>query len=150
MNRPNMFRRGRQGRGGFTLVELLLVLVILATLAAIVVPNLAGRGEQARQTAARTEISTIGSALNVFEVDMGYYPSTADGLDVLLDEPAGGDNWRGPYLDLEEIPLDPWGNEYVYEYPARIRRYGFDLYSVGPDGRPGTEDDIGNWQGRDR
>lgn len=136
MNRKTMLRR----RGGFTLVELLLVLVILATLAAIVIPRVAGRGEDAKRTAAQTDCSNLGRALDYFEADNQYYPSTAEGLDVLVNQPRDANNWKGPYV--KEVPLDPWGNAYVYEYPGKKVANGFDLYSVGRDGKVGGGDDI--------
>src|SRR5271168_2920415 len=97
----------------FTLVEMLLVLVILATLAAIVIPKMAGRSEQAKKTAAQSQISSIELALDAFEVDNGYYPKTGD-LDALLNAPSGANNWKGPYLQ-KGVPLDPWGNAYTYD-----------------------------------
>lgn len=132
------------GRRGFTLVELLLVLVILATLAAIVIPKFSGRSEQAKVTAAQTQISTFGTALDAFEVDMGYYPKGSDGLSLLVVEPKDGKNWRGPYLK-SDIPADPWGNPYIYEFPGKHHDKGYDLLSMGPDGRRDTEDDVANW-----
>ena len=126
----------------FTLVEMLLVLVILATLAAIVIPKMAGRSEQAKVTAAKSQISSFEMALDSFEVDNGYYPKTGD-LDALVNQPGGTSNWRGPYL--KSIPLDPWGNAYTYDYPGKHNPNGYDLLSNGPDGRSGTDDDINNW-----
>ncbi len=136
MNRTQMLRR----RGGFTLVELLLVLVILATLAAIVVPRVAGRGEDAKRTAAQTDCSNLGRALDYFEADNQYYPSTSEGLDVLVNQPRDAKDWKGPYV--KEVPLDPWGNAYIYEYPGKNNPNGFDLYSVGRDGKNGGGDDV--------
>jgi len=136
-------------RTAFTLVEMLLVLVILGTLAAIVVPKLAGRSEQAKFTAAQTQISAFETALDAFEVDNGYYPSGKDGLLDLIEEPKDAKNWRGPYL-RQGIPLDPWQNEYIYEYPGKNNENGYDLMSVGPDGRVGGGDDTINWSERRR
>lgn len=123
-------------------MEMLLVLVILATLAAIVYPKLAGRSEQARTTAAATQISSFSTALDAFEVDNGYYPKGKSGLNELVQQPNEAQNWRGPYL--KDIPKDPWGNEYIYECPGRMNPSSYDLISPGPDGKSGTEDDISN------
>ena len=131
-------------RSGFTLIELLLVLVILGILAAIVVPKFSGRTEQARETAARTQIATFGTALDSFEVDVGYYPKGRNGLNDLFTQPRDAQNWRGPYIK-NEIPKDPWQNDYVYECPGKNNTSSYDLLSMGPDGRAGTEDDITNY-----
>jgi general secretion pathway protein G len=131
----------------FTLVEMLLVLVILAVLAAIVIPKFSGRSQQAKETAAKSQISSIELALDAFEVDTGFYPQGSAGLNALVDQPAGAQNWKGPYLK-KGIPLDPWGNAYVYTYPGKNNAKGYDLMSVGPDGRAGGEDDITNWDER--
>jgi len=127
------------------MVELLLVLVILATLAAIVVPRMVGRSEQARITAAQTQISYVEEVLDAFEVDNGYYPEGDDGLIDLIEQPDEARNWVGPYLK-KRLGLDPWGNEYLYTCPGRHNVDGYDLMSLGPDGREGTEDDITNWE----
>ena len=128
----------------FSMVELLLVLVILATLAAIIVPKFTGRSEQARVTAAGTEISGIETALDAFEVDNGYYPQGSDALDALTTKPADALNWRGPYLK-KAIKQDPWKNPYIYEFPGTHNTSGYDLSSMGPDGKVGGDDDITNW-----
>lgn len=139
----------RPGRAGFTLVELLLVLVILGVLAAIVVPKFSGRSEQARVTAAVSQIATFGTALDAFEVDNGYYPKGKNGLGDLIAAPRDAQNWRGPYLKSESgLPNDPWGNAYVYECPGKNNASSYDISSMGPDARANTEDDITNWQKR--
>lgn len=127
-------------RRAFTLVEMLLVLVILAVLAAIVIPKMAGRGQQAKETAAKSDIAGMETALNMFEVDTGSYPAR---LDALVSQPNNLTGWKGPYL--KQIKPDPWGNEYVYTYPAKNNASGFDLMSPGPDGQTGGDDDIANW-----
>jgi general secretion pathway protein G len=101
---------------------------------------LAGRSEQARQTAAQTDVTNMGTALDAFEVDNGYYPKD---LDALMNQPTDAKNWRGPYV--KDIPNDPWGSPYVYEQPGRHNAKGFDLYSWGPDKQANSEDDITNW-----
>lgn len=135
-------RRCRRRRG-FSLMELLLVLVILAVLAALVVPRFANRSQQARETAAKADISSLETAIGAFEIDNGRYPTSEEGLQALLAAPANVEGWRGPYLS-RGLPRDPWGNAYVYRYPGQKNPDGFDLYSTGPDGREGN-DDIGNW-----
>ncbi len=129
--------------GGFTLIELLLVLVILGVLAAIVVPKFAGRTEQARTTAANSQISTFGTVLDAFEVDNGYYPKGKNGIQDLVSQPRDARKWNGPYL--KEVPKDPWGNDYIYECPGKNNPTSYDVMSMGPDGRVGGDDDITNW-----
>lgn len=136
--------RNRRRQKGFTLVEMLLVLVILAALAAVVVPKFAGRSKQAKVTAAQSQISNLEIALDSFEVDNGYYPKGGAGLEDLVSQPSNAPDWRGPYIK-KGIPVDPWGNPYIYEYPGRRNEGGYDLSSNGPDGRAGGDDDIANW-----
>jgi general secretion pathway protein G len=131
-----------QRRRGFTLVELLLVLVILGVLAAIVIPKFSGRTQQAKMQAAITQISTFRTALDAFEVDNGYYPKGRSGLQDLIVQPRDAQNWRGPYMQTDRVPLDPWGGEYTYECPGKHNPTSYDIYSAGP---PGENTVIGNW-----
>lgn len=134
------------GRRGFTLVELLLVLAILAILAGIIYPNYARRGEHARVTATQTQIASLKGALATFEVDNGYYPHGPGGLVELVVRPASAANWHGPYL--ETVPKDAWGREFTYVAPGKVQTTAFDIISAGPDGRFGTADDITNYPER--
>jgi general secretion pathway protein G len=131
--------------GGFTLIELLLVLVILAVLAVVVVPKLTGRGKDAKLVATKTDISNIGQALDLFEVDCDRYPTTEETLRALIDPPGNVLEWKGPYLKQQTVPVDPWRNPYMYRFPGQQNPRGYDLHSFGPDGQDGTDDDIDNW-----
>lgn len=123
----------------FTLVEMLLVLTILAILAGIVLPKIIGRGKEAQIKATVAQISAIGQALDLFEVDNQDYPrSLAD----LVTQPRDARNWH-QYLD--SIPKDQWGKDYIYVKPGKHRPNSYDLSSAGPDQREGTDDDITNW-----
>jgi len=127
---------------GFTLIELMLVVIIIGALVAMVMPRLTGRSEQARIAAAQADIkANIATALKLHELDNGNFPSTSEGLQALLHKSASANNWNGPYL--ERKPLDPWGREYNYESPGK-HRVDYDLYSLGKDGVE-SEDDIKNW-----
>jgi general secretion pathway protein G len=126
----------------FTLVEMLLVVTIIGILAALVIPKIVGRGEQARQTAAYTDIhGGIKSALDQYEVDNGFYPKS---LQDLLTPPSNAKNWHGPYLD--KLPIDPWNNPYIYYFPGKHIPNSYDLISTGPSGKEGTEDNIVSWK----
>lgn len=130
---------------GFTLIELMLVVIIIGALVAMVTPRLAGRSEQAKASAAQADISAnIATGLKLFELDNGHYPTSGDGgLNALLTKPGDAGNWNGPYI--EKKPLDPWGREYVYKSPGTHRTYDYDLYSLGRDGQE-SADDIKNWE----
>ncbi len=132
-------------REGFTLIELMLVVIIIGALVAMVMPRLAGRSEQARVQAAEADIrSNIATGLKLYELDNGSYPSSAEGLGALLTKPGNAKSWNGPYL--EKKPTDPWGHEYRYESPGAHRTSDYDLFSYGKDGQAGTGDDVTNWE----
>jgi general secretion pathway protein G len=125
----------------FTLVEMLLVVTIIGVLAGLVIPRIIHRSEDARRIRALADINGgIKTAIGTFDVDNGFFPKS---LQDLLQQPSTAKNWKGPYL--EKSPIDPWNNAYVYYYPGKHSPNSYDLLSVGPDGKEGTDDDIGNW-----
>jgi len=138
LRHPNPIGPRRQR--GFTLVEMLLVLVILATLAAIVYPKVMGRGKEAKVIAAQTQIASFKAALETFEVDNEHFPKGRNGLLDLIQQPRDAINWHGPYLD--QIPQDPWKQDYIYECPGKHNPGSYDISSLGP---PGEQMPIGNW-----
>jgi general secretion pathway protein G len=129
---------------GFTLIELMLVVIIIGALVAMVLPRFVGRGEQARSAAATADIqANIATALKLYELDNGNFPSTEEGLNALLSKLSSAAGWNGPYL--EKKPIDPWAREYKYKCPGEHRQADYDLYSLGKDGIE-SADDITNWQ----
>ncbi len=145
-----IFATGNNKRG-FTLIELMVVIVILSILAVWVAPKIMGRPDQAKQVKARVDIQSIETALRLYRLDSGMYPSTEQGIEALVAAPATGKipkNWReGGYLDRGRVPKDPWGNEYVYLSPGVHGEY--DIISYGADGSPGGESydaDINSWE----
>lgn len=129
---------------GFTLVELLLVVVIITALVAMVTPRLAGRSEQAKVATAQADINAnIATGLKLYELDNGVFPTTQEGLNALLSKPGSANNWNGPYL--ERKPIDPWRREYKYISPGKYRPHDYDLYSLGRDGEE-SDDDVTNWE----
>lgn len=139
-------------RAGFTLIELLVTIAIIATLAAIVAPSLFGNVGEARRSTARSQIQIMSLALDAYRVDNDDYPTTEQGLEALRTIPVAGDppkNWKGPYL-RQVVPLDPWGRPYLYVSPGVMNPNGYDLYSLGKDGKPGGDGenaDVTSWNG---
>jgi general secretion pathway protein G len=140
--------RGR--RAGFTLIEILVVIAVIAVLAALVAPNVFRHVGGAKDSAARAQIEMLGAALDAYRLDNGRYPTTAQGLDALWQEPLvepRPTNWRGPYL-RKAVPADPWGNAYFYASPGDYNPRGYDLVSFGADGQPGGDGedaDVTSW-----
>ena len=128
-------------KSGFTLIEVLLVVVIIGILAAVAIPRLGGRVKQAQVAAAQADVNNVGMALRLYEVDNGNYPASLSGL---VTSPGAAPNWRGPYLE-KGIPKDPWGNDYIYAFPGSRNPNSYDLHSLGPDGVE-SGDDVCNWQ----
>ena len=137
-----------KNKQGFTLIEIMLVVIIIGILAAMVIPNLAGRGEDARNKAAKADIeANLAASLDLYELDNGQYPTSEQGLMALIKEPTTEPvpkNWSGSYLKKKQIPKDPWGRDYVYVSPGAHNQKEFDLSSLGPDGVE-SNDDITNW-----
>jgi general secretion pathway protein G len=146
---PNVFLRriGASKHSGFTLIELMLVVIIISVLVAMVVPRLVGRSQEARIAAASAQIEAhLATALDLYELDNGMYPTTEQGLVALVarpDSPPVPPNWKGPYI--RKMPTDPWGNPYIYISPGIHNKGDYDLSSHGPDGTE-SENDIVNWQ----
>jgi general secretion pathway protein G len=135
----------KRREGGFTLIELMIVLFILGLLAALVAPRLMGRVGKAKQKTAQAQIQLLATSLDLFHLDVGRYPTTEEGLKSLRDRPESSSSWGGPYLD-KAVPNDPWGRPYNYKFPGDHGPY--DLYTFGADGVEGGDGenaDIGNW-----
>ncbi len=128
---------------GFTLIELMLVVIILGILATVAVTRFAGRAEEAKVQTAKSEIAgAYGTALQLFEIDCGRFPTTEEGLGSLKTSSSKG--WKGPYIKAKDFN-DPWGNPYQYKCPGSNNPDDYDLYSFGPNGSEGGGDDITNW-----
>ena len=141
MNRASARRTRSESELGFTLLELVVVIIVLGLLAAIVAPQILGRVSDARTTSAETQVALFGTALDNYRLDNGAYPTTEQGLAALREKPTRAPiptNWRGPYL-RKDVPLDPWGKPYIYRSPGERNASGYDLLSLGRDGKPGGE-----------
>ncbi len=150
MSTPWRHLRLVKGTGGFSLLEIIVVVFILSLLAAIVAPKIMGRTDDARIAEAKVQIRNLETALKLFKIDNGFYPDTQQGLEALVEKPTTGrvpKNFReGGYLEQKKVPLDPWGNPYIYISPGLQGDY--DLLSYGADGKEGGEGkdaDIKNW-----
>jgi general secretion pathway protein G len=143
MNPINSRRRNSRG---FTLIEIIIVVIIMSLIAALVVPRLFKKVEKSKMQITKTQIIMIENAVKMFKLDTGRYPSTDEGLQALLVKPDAANNWDGPYLE-KSVPKDPWGRDYLYTYPGK--NYTFEIVSFGADGKEGGEgenQDINNWQ----
>jgi general secretion pathway protein G len=132
-------RRLRSASPGFTLLELLVVIIVLGLLAGLVAPQIFGRVGEAKVTTARTQMALVGTALDSYRLDNGAYPTTEQGLQALREKPAREPlptSWRGPYL-RKDVPLDPWGHPYLYRAPGLRNPTGYDLATLGRDGKEG-------------
>jgi general secretion pathway protein G len=136
----------KHGQNGFTLIELLVVLVILGLLAGLVGPQVLRYTGSAKSDTARLQIEELGAGLDLFHLEVGRYPTTAEGLQALVEKPTSVSRWNGPYLKKKNVPIDPWGNAYHYRSPGEQGVY--DLYSLGNDnmeGGEGNDADVVSW-----
>jgi general secretion pathway protein G len=139
----NLDLENRRSDKGFSLIELIVVLVILGLLAAVVAPRVYDKLAKGKEQIAKIQIKELEGGLQLFSFDMGRYPSSAEGLEALVRNPGNNDSWKGPYL-AKDLPKDPWGRPYVYRSPGLHGDY--DLFSCGADGVDGGDDDICSWK----
>ncbi len=146
MNTLKAKRAGSIGQGGFTLMELLVVLAILGLLMSLVGPRVLNQLGGAKTKTAAIQVKDLEQALEMYKLDVGRFPSTSEGLVALVEKPSSAVGWNGPYLK-SDVPLDPWNREYLYKYPGE--KGEVDIFSYGQNGSPGGEgedSDVGNWK----
>ena len=141
-----MKRLHTKHNAGFTLIEILLVIIIIISLMAVLIPNIRNSMEESRRNTAGIYVNRIAGSIARYELTNGRPPSTEQGLASLITKPAGDPVPRRWNQIEEKIELDPWGTAYRYEFPGKHNRTGFDVFSSGPDRQPGTDDDIGTWE----
>lgn len=137
----------RASEAGFTLIELLVVMVILVLLASLVAPRVIGYLGSSRTKSAKVQIESLSTSLELYKLDTGRYPDAREGLNALVQRPGDLPSWNGPYLKKDKVPLDPWGQPYIYRYPGQ---HGpFDILTLGADkkeGGQGEDQDVASWQ----
>jgi len=145
MNNSNKINSIKAAQAGFTLIEIMVVVIIIGLLATLILPNVLGQQDRAFEVKAKADIRSIATQMSMYKLDNFSYPTTSEGVQALVTNPGGKKTWRG-YLNKK--PKDPWNNEYQYAHPGTRNPTTFDLWSLGSDGAPGgegTAKDIGNW-----
>lgn len=145
MNNINKLNKIRSAQSGFTLIEIMVVVIIIGLLATMILPNVLGQQDRAFEVKAKTDIRSIGTQMSMYKLDNFSYPTTSEGVQALVTNPGGKKTWRGY---LTKMPNDPWNNKYQYAYPGTHNPTTFDIWSLGSDGAAGGEGtaaDIGNW-----
>ena len=146
MNNSNKLNKIKSAQAGFTLIEIMVVVIIIGLLATLILPNVLGQQDRAFEVKAKADIRAIGTQMSMYKLDNFSYPNTSEGIQALVTNPGGKKTWRGY---LPKMPKDPWNNEYQYAYPGTNNPTTFDIWSLGSDGAPGGEGsakDIGNWE----
>lgn len=142
----NRTKRGGVVRGGFTLIEVLLVLVILVVLGAIAASQFLGVQDRANINAAKAQVSQFATSIDMYRFDTKQYPGELEDLIQKPSDTTLAERWSGPYVDKSKVPVDPWDNPYKYSKEGKKNSAKYDVWSTGPDGQDGSDDDIGNWE----
>ncbi len=148
MNKKMATRTAMTKSKGFTIIEILIVATIIALIVGFAANRIFGGGDRAKASLAKTRISELGGALDLYKLDLGKYPTTQEGLKALIQNPSGAAKWNGPYARNEESIKDPWNNDLVYRSPGEANR-GYEMISLGADGKDGgegTAKDIKSWE----